>query len=100
MMIPTLNISLCFTKPVECAIALGGVLIGRHIETEAVIAIAMSMVLTPPMVSSLSPIPLHTTANTGTNSAVVAVLLMKFDSMEEMLDMMDNSEKWISVKVD
>ena len=79
MMIPTFSISFCFTRPVECAMALGGVLIGRHIDTDAVMAMAMSMVVTPPMLSSLSPIPLHTTANTGTRSAVVAVLLMKFD---------------------
>lgn len=77
--IPTFNISFCFTKPVECAMAFGGVLIGRHIDTDAVMAMAMSIVLTPPMSSNLSPIPLHTTASTGTNNAVVAVLLMKLD---------------------
>ena len=38
-------------------------------------------------------------AFTGANTTL-GILLMKFDSMEEMLDMMDNSQKWISVKVD
>lgn len=38
-------------------------------------------------------------AFTGANTTL-GILLMKFDSMEEMLDMMDNSKKWISVKVD
>ena len=33
---------------------------------------------------------------TGANSTL-GCLLMKFDSMEQMLDMMDNSEKWIKV---
>ena len=36
---------------------------------------------------------------TGANTTL-GILLMKFDSMAEMLDMMDNSEKWISVKVE
>ena len=35
-------------------------------------------------------------AFTGANSTL-GCLLMKFDSMEQMLDMMDNSEKWIKV---
>jgi biotin carboxylase len=39
------------------------------------------------------------TTFTGANTTL-GILLMKFDSLDEMLDMMDNSEKWISVKVD
>lgn len=35
-------------------------------------------------------------AFTGANSTL-GCLLMKFDDMEQMLDMMDNSEKWIEV---
>lgn len=35
-------------------------------------------------------------AFTGANTTL-GCLLMKFDSMEQMLDMMDNSEKWIEV---
>ena len=35
-------------------------------------------------------------AFTGANTTL-GILLMKFDSMEQMLDMMDNSEKWINV---
>ena len=35
-------------------------------------------------------------AFTGANSTL-GCLLMKFDSMEQMLDMMDHSEKWIKV---
>ena len=30
----------------------------------------------------------------------IGILLMRFDSMDEMLDMMDNSEKWIEVIVE
>lgn len=37
-------------------------------------------------------------AFTGANTTL-GCLLMKFDSMEQMLDMMDNSEKWIEVKL-
>ena len=36
-------------------------------------------------------------AFTGANSTL-GCLLMKFDSMEQMLDMMDHSEKWIKIK--
>lgn len=38
-------------------------------------------------------------AFTGANTTL-GILLMKFESMEQMLDMMDNSEKWINVIVD
>lgn len=34
----------------------------------------------------------------GANSTL-GILIMKFDSMEEMLDMMDHSEKWINIKL-
>lgn len=34
----------------------------------------------------------------GANTTL-GCLIMKFDSMEEMLDMMDNSEKWCKVKL-
>lgn len=37
-------------------------------------------------------------AFTGANTTL-GCLIMKFDSMEEMLDMMDNSEKWCKVKL-
>ena len=35
-------------------------------------------------------------AFTGANTTL-GILLMKFDSMEQMLDMMDHSEKWIKI---
>jgi biotin carboxylase len=38
-------------------------------------------------------------AFTGANGSI-GVLIMKFDSMEQMLDMMDHSDKWISVMVE
>lgn len=37
-------------------------------------------------------------AFTGANGSI-GILIMKFDSMEQMLDMMDNSDRWIKVKV-
>lgn len=38
-------------------------------------------------------------AFTGANGCI-GILIMKFDSMEQMLDMMDNSNKWIKVIVE
>ncbi len=35
----------------------------------------------------------------GANKAI-GIVFFKFDSMEEMLDMMDNSEEWIKVIVE
>ena len=37
-------------------------------------------------------------AFTGANTTL-GILLMKFDSMEQMLYLMDNSEEWINVKL-
>jgi biotin carboxylase len=38
-------------------------------------------------------------AFTGSNGTI-GILIMKFDSMDEMLDMMDNSDRWINVEVE
>jgi len=38
-------------------------------------------------------------AFTGANTCI-GILIMRFDSMDQMLDMMDNSEKWIQVIVE
>lgn len=76
---PVFNMSFCSTKPVEYAMAFGGVEIGKHIAVDAAIAIPMMMVLVPPIESSLSPIPRQTTARIGTNNAAVAVFEMKFE---------------------
>ena len=61
--------------------ALGGVLIGRHIAVEAAMAIPISTVGVPPIPARLSPIPLQTTARIGTSKAAVAVLEIKLESM-------------------
>lgn len=37
-------------------------------------------------------------AFTGANTTL-GILIMKFDNMDQMLDMMDNSEKWIKIKL-
>ena len=75
--IPVLSISFCLTRPVEKAIALGGVEMGRHMALDAARAIPMMTVEVPPMAPSLSPIPVQTTARIGTSRAAVAVLLIK-----------------------
>lgn len=46
--IPVTNICLVFIRPVEYAMALGGVLIGRDIANDAAIATPTSNVPTPP----------------------------------------------------
>ena len=74
---PTFNMSFCLINPVENAIAFGGVLIGRHIAALAATAIPTRTVTVPPIVPRLLPIPLQTTAKIGSNSAAVAVLLIK-----------------------
>ena len=72
-----MSISFCLTSPVEKAIALGGVEMGRHMALDAARAIPMMTVEVPPMAPSLSPIPVQTTARIGTRRAAVAVLLIK-----------------------
>ena len=37
-------------------------------------------------------------AFTGANTTL-GCLVMRFDSMEQMLDMMDHSERWVSVQL-
>ena len=86
--IPTLSISFCFTRPVEKAIALGGVLIGKHIAALAAMAIPMSTVEVPPIAPNAPPIPLQTTAKIGTKSAAVAVFEMKLLSAKQMMQAM------------
>ena len=80
MMRPIFIIWFCFTKPVEWAMALGGVLMGRAIATDAATAMPISTVGVPPMPSRAEPIPRHTTARIGTNKAAVAVFEMKLES--------------------
>ena len=47
--IPVLSISFCLTSPVEKAIALGGVEMGRHMALDSARAIPMMTVVVPPM---------------------------------------------------
>ena len=48
---------------------------------DAAIAIPISTVGVPPILSRDGPIPLHTTARIGTRRAAVAVFDMKLDKM-------------------
>lgn len=59
--------------------ALGGVEIGNDMAAEAATAMPMSTVDSPPMIFSLSPMPLHTTDSIGISKADVAVLLIKLE---------------------
>ena len=61
--------------------ALGGVLMGKHIAAEAAIATPIKMVAPPPIALRLLPIPLQTTAKIGTKRAAVAVFEIKFESV-------------------
>ncbi len=76
---PIFSISFCCTRPVEWAMAFGGVLIGRHIAADAAIAIPIIMTVEPPPPSE-SLMPLHTVAIIGMSNAAVAVFDMKFES--------------------
>lgn len=59
--------------------AFGGVEIGSDMAAEAATAIPTRMVGSPPIMFSLSPIPLQTTDRIGMSKAAVAVLLMKLE---------------------
>jgi len=74
---PILSMSFCWTRPVEYAMALGGVEMGKHMAVEADNAIPIIIVRVPPMAVRLSPMPAHTTARMGTRSAAVAVFEIK-----------------------
>ena len=78
MMIPTFIMSFCVIKPVEWAIALGGVLIGRIIETDDDIATPTISADGPPIDANASPatgselIPLATSPRIGARSDAAA----------------------------
>ena len=77
---PIFSISFCLTSPVEWAIALGGVLIGRHIAHEAAMALPIRIAEVPPIIFKESPMPWQTTARIGINRAAVAVFEIKLES--------------------
>ena len=81
MIIPMVVICLVVIIPVECAKAFGGVLTGRHIATDAAIAIPTIMAGTPPRFSNvgLPCIALPTTIRIGTTRFAEAEFEMKFD---------------------
>ena len=86
MMIPTLVISLVWTRPVLDAMALGGVDIGNSIAIDAQTAMNEIMACVPPRATNDalldaagSAIPSATTIRIGISSAAVAELLMKFE---------------------
>jgi hypothetical protein len=60
--------------------ALGGVLMGRHIAHEAAMAIPIRIAEVPPMIFKESPMPWQTTARIGINRAAVAVFEIKLES--------------------
>lgn len=81
MMIPTVAICLVVIMPVEAARALGGVETGRHIATEAQIAIPAIIVGRPPIDSNegFPAIALPTTTRIGTTRLAAAEFDMKFE---------------------
>ena len=72
-------------SPVECAMALGGVLMGRDIANEADNAMPMSMVPIPPYSSNDVPSPLPTAAIMGTMSAVAAEFDINVDNTQHIM---------------
>ena len=80
--IPTLSISLVLIRPVENAIALGGVEIGINIASEAHVATKQIIAFSPPKLANdgFAESPDETAQRIGIRSAAVAELLMKFES--------------------
>ena len=83
---PTRAISLVSTRPVEDAIAFGGVEIGKSIAIEAQVAMKIIIAWVPPKAMNEALLgaegsarPDATTIRIGISRAAVAELLMKFD---------------------
>ena len=83
---PTLAMSLVSTRPVEAAMAFGGVDIGKHIAMEAQTAMKEIMAFVPPaarncalLAADGSAMPSATTIRIGISRAAVAELLMKLE---------------------
>ena len=80
--IPTLSISLVLIRPVENAMALGGVEIGINIASEAHVATKQIIAFSPPKFANagFAESPDDTAQRIGIRRAAVAELLMKFES--------------------
>ena len=85
-MMPTLAMSLVSTRPVEEAMAFGGVEIGKSIAMEAHTAMKLIIALVPPramncalLAASGSAMPAATTMRIGIRRAAVALLEMKLE---------------------
>ena len=86
MMMPTLAISLVWTRPVLDAMAFGGVDMGNNMAIEAQTAMNEIMACVPPnarndalLVAAGSAIPSATTIRIGMSRAAVAELLIKLE---------------------
>ena len=79
---PTLSISLVLMRPVEKAIALGGVEIGISMASDAQVATKITIASVPPKVAKEGLALSHadTAHRMGTSRAAVAELLMKLES--------------------
>ena len=79
---PALSISLVLMRPVEKAIALGGVEIGINIASEAQVATKQIIAFSPPKLAKagFAESPDDTAQRIGMRRAAVAELLMKFES--------------------
>ena len=79
---PALSISLVLIRPVENAIALGGVEIGISIASEAQVATKQIIAFSPPKPANagFADSPDDTAQRIGIRRAAVAELLMKFES--------------------
>ena len=83
-MIPTVRMCLTSTIPVLKAIALGGVLTGNIIASDADNVTPKISVKMPPNGSSTLPIPVPTATITGIIRAAVAVLEMMFEKNQQI----------------
>ena len=76
-MIPTSVISCVFIRPVELAMAFGGVEMGNSMANEVEAATQTNNVVTPPYTARLSAIAVPTTARMGTRRLAAEELAMK-----------------------
>lgn len=83
-MIPTVRMCLTSTMPVLKAIALGGVLTGNIIASDADNVTPKISVNMPPNGSRTLPIPVPTATITGIIRAAVAVLEMMFEKNQQI----------------
>ena len=93
MMTPMMHICDDLIRPVEYAMAFGGVLMGRAIANDAESAIPINNVPIPPYSSSMGPIPFPTAARIGIIRAAAAEFEINVDNNQQMTPLPTNTSR-------